>query len=110
MDFLDIRDKTFLVTGVANRKSVAWHVARTLSEAGAEVVYVVRSQQRADTVAKLAPGAETLICDVEDPEQIERMASKLAASEQAAGRKLSGLLHSIAFADYEGGVKPFHET
>ena len=33
MDFLQLAGKTILVVGVANRKSVAWHVARVLTEA-----------------------------------------------------------------------------
>ena len=42
-DFLQLSGKTYLVQGVANRKSVAWHVAKTLEEQGARVVYAVRS-------------------------------------------------------------------
>ena len=106
MDFLQLEGKKILVFGVANRKSVAWHIAKTLTEAGAEVVHVVRSQQRADTLAKLAPEAEVHLCDVAEPEQIEALATKLKDN----GHRFDGLVHSIAFADYEGGVKPFHET
>lgn len=106
MDFLQLEGKKILVCGVANRKSVAWHIAKTLKEVGAEVVYVVRSQQRADAVAKLDPQAEVHLCDVAEPEQIERLAADL----ESAGHQFQGLVHSIAFADYEGGMKPFHET
>ena len=38
-DFLQITGKTFLVFGVANRKSVAWFIAKSLEEQGARVVY-----------------------------------------------------------------------
>ena len=106
MDFLQLEGKKVLVFGVANRKSVAWHVAKTLTECGAEVVHVVRSQQRADTVKKLAPDAEVHLCDVAIPEQIEALRETMSAR----GHEFHGLLHSIAFADYEGGMKPFHET
>ena len=37
MDFLELRDKTILICGLANRKSVAWHVGSVLIEAGARV-------------------------------------------------------------------------
>ena len=47
MDFLQLRDKNVLVFGVANRKSVAFHVGKLLTEAGANVLYSVRSTQRA---------------------------------------------------------------
>lgn len=106
MDFLQISGKSFLVFGVANRKSVAYHIGRTLSEAGANVVYVVRSPERKESVAKLLGGAETLVCDVEFPDQIARLRDEVGARHPV----LHGLVHSIAFADYEGGMKPFHET
>ena len=38
MSFLGLTGKTFLVLGVANKKSVAWHVAQTLEAEGAKVV------------------------------------------------------------------------
>ncbi len=44
MDFLQLAGKSILVFGVANRKSVAFHIGRLLEEAGARVVYVVRSR------------------------------------------------------------------
>ncbi|MEQ8785027.1 MAG: SDR family oxidoreductase [Pirellulaceae bacterium] len=106
MDFLEIAGKSFLVFGVANRKSVAWHIGRTLSEAGAEVVYVVRSEQRKQSTEKLLGDAPVYVCDVEHEHQIERLREELTT----AGRKFHGLVHSIAFADFEGVIKPFHET
>ncbi len=106
MDFLQLGGKTILVFGVANRKSVAWHTGQLLEQAGAEVVYVVRSEARKQTLSKLLPHAEIHICDVEYPEQIEQL--RTAVQQQHA--TLHGLLHSIAFADYGDGLKPFHET
>ena len=106
MNFLQVDGKRFLVFGVANRKSVAWHVARNLEENGATVTYVVRSEQRRESLSKLLADREILICDVEFEEQIEGLASEL----QSRGHQFDGLVHSIAFADYEGGFKPFHET
>jgi enoyl-[acyl-carrier protein] reductase I len=106
MDFLRLSGKDFLVFGVANRKSVAYHIGKQLESCGARVVYVVRSPQRRDSVAKLLGGAEVRVCDVEFPEQIERLRDELAGE----GRVFHGLVHSIAFADYSDGMKPFHET
>jgi enoyl-[acyl-carrier protein] reductase I len=105
-DFLGLAGKTVLVFGVANRKSVAWHAAKTLEEVGARVVYVVRSEERRQAVAKLLGEAEIHVCDVEFEDQIVRLRDELAKS----GHRFAGLLHSIAFADYEGGMKPFHQT
>jgi enoyl-[acyl-carrier protein] reductase I len=105
MDFLQLAGKSIVVFGVANRKSVAWHASRVLEEAGARVVYVVRSEERRQSVQKLLPQGEILVCDVEFEDQIARLRDDLS---QRNG-PFHGMLHSIAFADYEG-IKPFHET
>jgi enoyl-[acyl-carrier protein] reductase I len=70
------------------------------------VIYVVRSEERRQSVAKILGGAEIHVCDVEHDDQIARLKDDLTRR----GHKFAGLLHSIAFADYEGGMKPFHET
>jgi enoyl-[acyl-carrier protein] reductase I len=106
-DFLQLAGRRILVMGVANKKSVAWHVSRVLVEAGAEVVYAVRTPERQQQIRQLAgERADVLVCDVEHEDQIARLAAELSNKYD----KLHGLVHSIAFADYEEGVKPFHET
>ena len=42
-DFLQLAGKEILVFGLANRKSVAYHVGRVLGEAGARSVFVVQN-------------------------------------------------------------------
>lgn len=106
MNFLELEDKTIVVFGVANRKSVAWSIAKTLTEVGANVVYVVRSEERKTSVAKLAGDAPIFVCDVEFEEQIARVRDEIGDQFP----EIDGLVHSIAFADYEGEIKPFHET
>ena len=106
MDFLDIEGKTFLVFGVANRKSVAFAVGEVLSEAKANVIYSVRSEARKESVSKILPGADIYVCDVEREEEIKRLAEEVGRKYL----KLHGIVHSIAFANYEEGLKPFHET
>lgn len=107
MDFLQLAGKTIVVFGVANKKSVAWHIGKTLEEAGAQVVYVVRSPERRKTVTKLMGDRPCFICDVEFDDQIERVRDEIAAEYP----EIHGLVHSIAFAAYdEAGIRPFHET
>lgn len=106
MDFLQLKDKTILIVGVANRKSVAFHVGRVLAEAGANVIYSVRSEERRQQVAKLLPGSAIYVCDVERQEEIDRLRDAIRAEQGT----LHGLVHSIAFADYSAGWLPFHET
>jgi enoyl-[acyl-carrier protein] reductase I len=105
-DFLQLVGRRMVVFGVANRKSVAYHVGKLLREAGAEVVYVVRSPQRRDSVLKLLEGAPVHVCDLEHQDQIDRLARELASQYEG----FHGLVHSVAYADYQGQLRPFHET
>jgi enoyl-[acyl-carrier protein] reductase I len=106
LDFLQLAGKAFLVFGVANRKSVAYHIGRTLEQCGAVAVYVVRTTQRRDAIRKLVGDAEIFVCDVEREEDIAALREQIGQR----WKSLHGLVHSIAFADYEGEVKPFHQT
>ncbi len=111
-DFLQIAGKAVLVCGVANRKSVAWHIARTLAEADCRVLYAVRTPERRQQIAKLLGSDgkngddDIFVCDVEHESQIETLAADVAKLDVP----LAGLVHSIAFADYADGLRPFHET
>jgi enoyl-[acyl-carrier protein] reductase I len=106
MSFLNLESKTFLITGVANKKSVAFHVATTLIEEGARCIFSVQSQSHAETVSKLFPQQEIFICDVENTQSIQNLANQIEKKEI----KLDGILHSIAFANFSEGPKSFHET
>lgn len=105
-DFLSLAGRTILVMGVANKKSVAYRIASMLESSGAEVVYAVRSESRRESLAKLLAGRRVFVCDVEHQDQIDSLAKAIADE----GLTLHGLVHSIAFADYSDGIKPFHET
>ncbi len=106
MSFLKLEDKTFVVFGVANKKSVAYHVAQQLESEGAKVVYVVRSEARKEKVAKILEDRPVYVCDVEFEEQIQKTCFEIIKNYP----KIHGLVHSIAFANFEGGMAPFHET
>src|SRR5882757_190993 len=105
-DFLQLAGKRILVMGVANKKSVAWHVSRVLVDAGAEVIYAVRNEARREQVQQLVGDAAVFACDVEHEDQIEQLTAQLSKRFD----RLDGFLHSIAFADYAGEPRPFHET
>ena len=106
MDFLQLSGKHIIVFGVANRKSVAYHIGATLEEIGARVIYVVQNEARRQQVAKLLGDAPVYVCDVEFEDQIRQLRDELATLQ----RPFHGLVHSLAFADYADGMKPFHET
>lgn len=107
MDFLALEGKKVVVFGLANRKSVAAAIGRVLAEAGVEVVHVVRNEERAQTAHKLFPESRVLVCDVEDEANIVRVRDEVACQ---VGGPLAGIVHSIAFANYSEGLRPFHQT
>ena len=106
LDFLQFTGKTFLVLGVANKKSVAFAIAKIIERSGGTVIYCVRSESRRQSTAKLLSDRVVHVCDVEHQDQIDSLANQLTDQ----GVTLSGMVHSIAFADYPDGIRPFHET
>jgi enoyl-[acyl-carrier protein] reductase I len=106
-DFLNLTGKVFVVLGVANKKSVAWFTAKTLEEQGATVLYSVRSPARKATLDATLAGKPVFICDVEAEGSVELLAAEI---RDAGYKTIHGIVHSIAFANYSEGFKPFHET
>jgi enoyl-[acyl-carrier protein] reductase I len=106
MSFLQLENKTFLITGVANKKSVAYFSAKALIENGADVIFTVQNEEIKERVGKLFPHKKIYLLDVESEEAIKAFGTLL----KKEGILLNGFLHSIAFANYSEGMKPFHET
>lgn len=106
MNFLNVENKTFLISGVSNKKSVAYFSAKTLSENGAKLLFTVLDEDTKARVEKLFPESEIYIVNVEKSESIEQLKTELTNKKV----HLHGLLHSMAFANYSEGMKPFHET
>lgn len=106
MNFLSLDEKYFLMTGVSNKKSVAYHTAKLLKEFGAKLVFSVQSEEHLQNVERLFPEDPIFICNVEDQESIKNFGLAIEKS----GIFFSGMLHSIAFANYSEGIKPFLET
>ena len=106
-DYLGLSGRHIVVMGVANRRSVAWAVACLLREAGANVVFAFRDEALLERNRKLiGETAPAVVCDVEKDEDIAALPSRLAPSCP----QVDGLVHSIAFANFSGGVRPFHAT
>jgi meromycolic acid enoyl-[acyl-carrier-protein] reductase len=89
--------KKLLITGVVNRESIAYEVARQAQEAGAEVILTSFGRVRRMTersASKLDPVPDVLELDVNNPEDISAVADEL---RERWGR-VDGILHAIAFA------------
>ncbi len=100
MNFLDVAGKNYLISGVANKKSVAYFTARILIENGATCLFSVQSEAHLAAVAKLFPGSESFVFDVERDRNLTEKVT----------RPLDGFVHSLAFANFSEGPKPFLET
>jgi enoyl-[acyl-carrier protein] reductase I len=101
-----------LIMGVANKRSIAWAIAKAASEAGAQLAFTYQGEKLGEKVAELAKtlpqaGSPPLYsCDVTSDEDLARL-------EESLRRDVGGLdflVHSIAFADREDLEKPFIET
>ncbi len=106
MGFLNLKKKKIIIFGLANKKSLACAIGRVLVEAGAEVIHVVRNEERAKAARRLFPESPVFCCDVEEEENIIRVRDEIAGK---VGGPIAGIVHSIAFANYSEGLKPFHE-
>lgn len=103
MSFLNLKDKTFLIAGVANKKSVATFCAQTLIAEGAKCIFTVQKEEQVPVVEKLFPGSDVLILDVKSKDSLQDLSNKFK------NKSLNGFLHSLAFANFENPA-PFHET
>jgi enoyl-[acyl-carrier protein] reductase I len=100
-----LEGKTILITGVANRWSIATGIARAMHEHGAKLVLVYQGERVKDEVEKLAAelgGAPSYLCDVTSDEVLRELAAQ-------AG-KLDGFVHSIAFVNKEDLAGKVYDT
>jgi enoyl-[acyl-carrier protein] reductase I len=90
--------KRGLVMGVANDHSIAWGIAKTLAEHGAELAFTYQGEALGKRVAPLARslGSDLVLpCDVEDLASVDRVFAAL--DERWDG--LDFLVHAIAFSE-----------
>jgi len=89
--------KKLLITGVINRESIAFEVARQAQHAGAEILLTGFGRARRMTersAARLPEPVDVLELDVNVPAHFEALAEELG---ERWGR-VDGVLHAIAFA------------
>lgn len=101
-----LEGKRALVTGVANRWSIATGIARKFHEHGAQLVLTYQGERVRDEVEKLAAelgGATVLECDVSND-------ASLAALRDGIGANLDAIVHSIAFANKEDLAGKVYDT
>lgn len=103
-----LEGKTVLITGVANRWSIATGIARQMHEHGARLAFTYQGERVKDEVAKIAAelgGGPVLECDVASDASLHALAKSLDSFG-----KLDGLVHSIAFVNKEDLSGKVYET
>jgi enoyl-[acyl-carrier protein] reductase I len=97
--------KRGLVLGVANKRSIAWAIAKRLADAGAELAFTYQGERIEKSVRELAESVSSPLvteCDVRSDEDVARVFSEVGAAFDGG---LDLLVHSVAFAaadDLEG--------
>ncbi len=95
---IDLTGRNAVIFGVANDRSIAWAIARTLAEAGARIALTYQNDRLKSRVARLAGTLDDALifpCDASDDGQIQAVFEGV----QAEMGSLSALVHSIAFAN-----------
>jgi len=93
-----MRGKRGLVMGVANDHSIAWGIAKTLADQGAEIAFTYQGESLRKRVAPLAESVGSdlvLSCDVEDIASVDAV---FEALKQKWG-SIDFLVHAVAFSD-----------
>ena len=89
--------KSAVIFGLANKRSIAWAIAQKLQQAGWRLAITYQNERLAleakDLIAEL-PGASGFMCDVTQDQQIAQLFEELKQKYGA----LHGLVHSIGYA------------
>jgi enoyl-[acyl-carrier protein] reductase I len=102
--------KQGLVFGVANKRSIAWSIARALADEGAELAFTFQGERIESSVRELAETVSCPLvtpCDVRSDENIARVFAEVG---EAFGGGLDLLVHSVAYAAAEDLAGRFTDT
>lgn len=103
-----LEGKRIAIFNVANKRSIAWAIAKSMDAQGASLILGYQNERTKDAVEKLAKELQhepvaILPCDVSFPEQIEALQE---AVKEKAGT-VHGLVHALAFAPREALHNPY---
>lgn len=106
-----LSNKTYVVMGVANHRSIAWGIAQSLHEQGANLVLTYQGERLKDSVEKLVATLEgqkpvLVPCDVTSDEDVKQAFAEIAKEVGV----IHGIAHCIAFANKEDLQGEFVDT
>jgi len=106
---ITLEGKTGIILGVANKRSIAWACAKSLSREGMKLAFTFIGERMGDKVRALSeecPGSIVVPCDVTKPEEID-------AAFETVGEEfgyLDTVVHAVAFAKKEELEGDFYHT
>ena len=106
----DFSGKRGLVLGVANKRSIAWAIARRLADGGAQLAFTFQGERIESSVRELADSVGSPLvtaCDVRSDEDVGRVFAEVG---DAFGGQLDILVHSVAYAAAEDLEGRFTDT
>ena len=92
-----LKNKKIVITGIANKFSIAYGIAKSMSKRGAELAFLYQNERILKKIKPLAEdlGVETLVeCDVSSDASI----AKAFQAIKSKWGNIDGLVHSIGFA------------
>ncbi|HXI11505.1 MAG TPA: enoyl-ACP reductase [Thermoanaerobaculia bacterium] len=95
-----LEGKTGIVFGVANKRSIAWAIARALSAEGMRLAFTYQGERLREGVESLSstlPDSVIYPCDVTSDDEVASVFSKIGDDFG----KLDCLIHSVAYAPKE---------
>jgi len=102
--------KRGLVLGLANRRSIAWAIAKRLADGGAELAFTYQGERIEKSVRDLAESVSSPLvteCDVRSDDDVARVFDEVGAAFDGS---LDLLVHSVAFAAAEDLEGRFTDT
>lgn len=97
-----LKGKNIVVMGVANQRSIAWGVAKSLHREGANLIFTNRQQRSYEKLKKLveADGIDAKLFVTLDVASDESIKQAFAEIKEKVG-VIHGVVHSVAFANRE---------
>ncbi|WP_164668035.1 enoyl-ACP reductase FabI [Virgibacillus doumboii] len=106
-----LKNKNIVVMGVANNRSIAWGITKSLHNAGANLIFTYRQERSKQKLEKLLDKNEIeakqiVSCDVENDESIVNAFKEIG---EEVGT-IHGLVHSVAFANRDELTGEYADT
>ncbi|MEX5682785.1 enoyl-ACP reductase FabI [Staphylococcus cohnii species complex 1663] len=108
---LNLENKTFVIMGIANKRSIGFGVAKVLDKLGANLVFTYRKERSKKEMEKLVEqlDQQTIRMYQIDVQKDEDVINGFAKIGEEVGN-IDGVYHSIAFANMEDLRGRFSDT